>query len=297
MYLTALDILAQHPSDAETFLLSVKPAEPNTIPQHPLDRCLDLFFLNTAEHFTLVLTAETNEQLLVPGASPYLAAGANSNLLPIFEAAHSMMLAVFAAPQNADVTARHLPPYTEALFRVFPDNLSARQFRMAFKTLVRMTTPPAILAQTQPMLPSVLLEIVQERATHASSSPLPPQPAASAPEAALEAPVHLSEQATLVLTIIDTLALLPVNLLEEWLSIGAETVNRIEDSAMREYCKDHFWQTLISGEMDPGRSKVSHAWWTTQGGRDLLLFGREEGDAQLAQMSGALPDRTGTSKL
>ncbi|GAB7360127.1 hypothetical protein MBLNU230_g7890t1 [Neophaeotheca triangularis] len=297
VYLTALDVLAQYPAEAESFLLSVRPAEPNSIPQHPLDRCLDLFFLNTAEHFTLVLPAHTSEQLLVPAASPYLAAGANNHLLPIFEAAHSVMLAVFAAPQNAEVTARHLPPYTEALFRVFPDNLSGRQFRMAFKTLVRMTTPPATLAQTQPMLPSILLEIVQDRAIHASTSPLPPQPAASAPEAALESPVHLSEQATLVLTIIDTLALLPLDILEEWLSTAAETVNRIEDSAMRENCKDHFWQTMIAGDMDPDRSQVCHAWWATEGGREKLLFGREDGDAQLLQMSGALPDNTGMSKL
>lgn len=54
----------------------------------------------------------------MPAATPYLAAGGNANLLPIFEAAHSVALAVFSAPQNVDLTTRQLPFYVEALFQV-----------------------------------------------------------------------------------------------------------------------------------------------------------------------------------
>lgn len=116
--LVAIDILTQYPDLAENFLRTIKPAELGQIPEHPLERCLDLFFLNTAEHFTLTLPPQSNEELIISAALPYLAAGGNNALLEIFEAAHSVVLAVFAAPQNADVAAKHLPFYVDTLFAV-----------------------------------------------------------------------------------------------------------------------------------------------------------------------------------
>lgn len=117
-YLAAIDILTNYPFDADAFLHAAAPSEIGRIPGHPLERCLDLFFLNTAEHFTLVISPQLNENLLVAAAAPYLIAGGNSNLLQIFEAAHSVMLAVFSAPQNVEITAKHLPFYVDALFKV-----------------------------------------------------------------------------------------------------------------------------------------------------------------------------------
>lgn len=290
-----MDILSSYPGPADTILHAIKPADLSVVPQHPLDRCLDLFFLNTAEHFTLVIPSHTSEELLVAAATPYLAAGGNNNLLPIFEAAHSVMLAVFSAPQNADITTTHLPFYIDALFRVFPHNLSARQFRLAFKTLLRLSNPPAALASREPMLSSTLLELLHERASQASTIPLSPPPTDKTSEA--EPPIDLSEQAVLTLTIIDTLTQLPLDLLDEWLPVATEMVNRIEDSAMREYCKEHFWHVLVGGEMDPDRSGLCHAWWSTGGGREMVLFGTEMNEDQELSMSGALPDEARENKL
>ena len=116
--LAAVDILTQYPDIAENVLRSVQPAEIGQIPSHPLERCLDLFFLNFAEYFSLVLSPEANEELLISSASPYLASGGDPNLLEIFEAAHSVVLSVFAIPTNAKITAKHLPFYVDALFAV-----------------------------------------------------------------------------------------------------------------------------------------------------------------------------------
>lgn len=116
--LTAIDILSQYPQLSQEFLEEIRPAYIGQIPAHPLDRCLDLHFLNTAEHFTLVLSPTVNEQLLISAALPYLAAGGNNNLLEIFEAAHSIVLAVLAAPRSADMAANHLPFYVNTLFNV-----------------------------------------------------------------------------------------------------------------------------------------------------------------------------------
>ena len=94
-FLAAIDILIQYPELAENFLHNIKPTDIGQIPVHPVGRCLDLFFLNTAEHFPLVLSSQASEELLLTDALPYLVTGANSLLLEFFEAAHSLVPVVF----------------------------------------------------------------------------------------------------------------------------------------------------------------------------------------------------------
>ncbi|KAJ5310624.1 Polyadenylation factor subunit 2 [Penicillium atrosanguineum] len=282
VFLAAIDILSQYPDLTENFLRSIKPSDLGQIPDHPVERCLDIFFLNVAEHFPLVLSPEANEELLLSAAFPYLAAGANSLLLEIFEAAHSLVLVVFAIPHNADLAAKHLPFYIENLFAVFPENLSARQFRLAFKTVIQVTAPPSPLANSQPLLPSILLEVVRDRALHASTTPIPPTVQNSSTPDLGKAP-PLSAQAVLTLALIDSLSFLRVDDLKEWLPLTAELINAIPDPAMRQACVDRFWEALSGGEMDVDRAHCCVAWWSTRGGRELLLFG-----AQPAP--GAVPD-------
>ncbi|KAF1847517.1 uncharacterized protein K460DRAFT_279509 [Cucurbitaria berberidis CBS 394.84] len=289
VYLTAIDILTAYPNHAGKFLKSIAPQHLGQIPRHPLDRILDLYFLNTAEHFTLVLPPAANEDLLVASAVPYLAAGENRHLLPIFEAAHSVMLAVLSAPQSAEITAKHLPFYIDALFSVFPHNLSPRQFRLAFKTLMRVTAPPSTLSASHPDLPTTLLELVFHRALHAPTHALPPDEVSLALQGSDAPPPALSEQAVLALTLIDALPYLPIPLLEEWMPLTAELLNHINDHSMRESVKARYWEVLVNGEMDAERSGVAVLWWTTKGGRELVLFGRESVDEQIGMMSGALP--------
>ena len=91
-----------------------------TIAEHPHERCLDLYFLNTAEFLALCLPPTINEELLLKSATPYLGAAGDSRLLEIFETAHSVMLAVFTCPQNYDLLVRYLDIYIENLFHVSP---------------------------------------------------------------------------------------------------------------------------------------------------------------------------------
>ncbi|CAO2651524.1 Nn.00g040940.m01.CDS01 [Neocucurbitaria sp. VM-36] len=289
VYLTAIDILSAYPYHADKFLKSIAPQQLGQIPRHPLDRILDLYFLNTAEHFTLVLSPAANEDLLVASAVPYLAAGENRQMLPIFEAAHSVMLAVLSAPQSAEITAKHLPFYIDALFSVFPHNLSPRQFRLAFKTLMRVTAPPSTLSASHPDLPATLLELVFHRALSAPTHALPPDEVSLALQGSDAPPPALSEQAVLALTLIDALPFLPIPMLEEWMPLTAELLNQINDDSMRESVRARYWEVLVSGEMDAERSGVAVLWWTTRGGRELVLFGRESFDEQIGMMSGALP--------
>lgn len=307
VYLTAIDILTQYPIQADAFLKSIRPVTIGRIPTHPLDRCLDLYFLNTAEHFTLVLSPQTNEDLLISAATPYLSSGGASHLLPLFEAAHSVMLSVLSAPSAANqVSVKHLPFYVSSLFAAFPTNLSPRQFRLAFKTLLRVTAPPSPLSSAQPDLPATLCELVHHRALSAPSTPLPtasmPAPGPDNIERIPTGEPPMSEQAVLVLTLLDALPILPVPLLEEWLPLCADLTNHIQDMDLKNMVRKRFWEVLVGGEMDPERSTLAVTWWSTRGGREKVMFGEDgSGNGELPleeaegqdkyMMSGALPAR------
>ncbi|KAJ6006477.1 Pentaxin [Penicillium sp. IBT 35674x] len=303
VFLAAIDILSQYPDLAENFLRSIKPADLGQIPEHPVERCLDLFFLNTAEHFPMVLSPQANEDLLLSAAFPYLAAGANSLLLEIFEAAHSVVLVVFAIAHNSELAAKHLPFYIDNLFAVFPENLSARQFRLAFKTVIQVTAPPSPLANSQPMLPSILLEVVRDRALNAPTTPITPT-AGNSSSSDMDTSLPLSAQAVLTMALIDSLSFLRVEDLEDWLPLTAELINTIADRSMRYACVDRFWEALSVGEMDVDRAHCCVNWWSTQGGRELVLFGAERppGPESKAEeigpfMSGAVGGVAPESKL
>lgn len=225
VYLTAIDILSQYPLQAKAFLQDIRPTSADRIPQHPLDRCYDLYFLNTAEHFTTILAPELNEELLIGAATPYLGLGSDQRLLEIFEAAHSVMLAVFSAFGEASgLFESHLHPYVEILFQVFPENLSARQFRLAIKTLIRITSGNE---------PSVILELVRYRLEKAPSD----------------------QSMTLVMTLIDGVAYLPMDELKDWLPI-------IFQESRNHTLEMQFWQAISSREMDTGRAALCLEWWT-----------------------------------
>ena len=285
--LTSIDILSQNALESKAFLESIYPPQAGQIPSNPLQRNLDLFYLNTSEHFTIVLSPLDNESLVVKPALPYIDPTANAHLREIFEAAHSAMLSVLAVPQNADLAAKILPLYVESLFGSFPINLSPRQFRFAFKALIQVTTPPSPLSASHPILAETLLEILHHRALNAPTAPLPPSVTVKSEADANDAETQLSEQAVLLLTLLDALPSIAIPVLEDWLPLTADLLNAIQDGRMREHCKARFWDVLEGGEMDVERSALCVAWWSTKGGRERVLFGDANGGPF---MSGALGD-------
>jgi len=155
--------------------------------------------------------------------------------------------------------------------QTFPSNLSTRQFRLAFRTLLSITTPPSPLSVSHPNLPSTLLELLHYRALHAPSHHLPTQITHQQEPSLTKA---LSEQATLTITLLDTLPYLTTPTLEEWLDPAADLVQLIRDIDMRDKVTLRFWEVLASGEMDAVRAEVCAVWWTARGGRERVLSGR-----------------------
>ncbi|KAI9843631.1 MAG: hypothetical protein M1837_006213 [Sclerophora amabilis] len=293
--LTAIDILSKYPDQARAFLYDIRPSRLEGIPSHPLDRCNDLYFLNTGEHFSTVLSSQESEELLLTAAMPYLTSDGDPRLLEIFEAAHSNVLAILSAPQNADLTARALPSYVNTLFRTFPQNLSSRQFRLAFKTLVRIASPPFPLSGAQPDLSATLLELLRYRALHAPTVALSTRTPTSSRDKQASDKGGLSQQAIFTLTLLDCLSVVSHSTLKEWLPLAAEQVNWVKDTTMARTCKERFWEVLSSGDMDVERAEICVTWWSTRGGRESVLYGlveAKDGHFDGPFMSGGLGERS-----
>ncbi|EXJ76320.1 uncharacterized protein A1O5_00828 [Cladophialophora psammophila CBS 110553] len=279
---TAIDILSQYTLQAENFMESIRPADLGRISPHPLDRLQDLFFLNTAEHFTLTLSPQTNRELLFNAAAPYVDPQGDPRLGEIYEAAHSVMLAILAAPQNAELAMTMVPFYVETLLQSFPKPLTPRQFRLAIKSVVRLAAPPSAIAVSMPLTQAVVLDLLRERMDHASEDLVPPNP-----DLPIENSQPLSEKAVFLLAIIDCLSFLPIPLLEDWLPLTAELLHKVGNPSQRKQCQQRLWDTLSNGEMDVERAATCVAWWTSRGGREHVLFGEQPEDQDYT-MSGAL---------
>lgn len=284
-----IDVLNQFPAQVEGFLQSIRPSQLGLVPKHPLDRLNDLFFLNTAEHFTLTASSSTSETLLITAALPYVTSVGDSRLSELYEAAHSVLLAVFAAPHNAQVSAKYIPFYSETLLQSFPSVLSPRQFRLAIRNIMQVAAPHSPLGQALPDLQEAVLDMVCERLSTAPENLL-----STSDPASTETGMVQSEKTVLLICIIETLSYLPTHVLEEWLSQTAELIRSIQTPAQKQYVQRRFWEVLSDGSMDVERAAICVAWWTSKGGREQVLFEREKPEYM---MSGGLPLQNQEAKL
>jgi len=296
-YLVSIDILTRYPDACIALLQELRSPNPGVIPAHPLLRTLDLFYLNLTEHLPLSLAPEACDAFIVQPATTYLTHSEplSARMLELFESAHSAVLSVLSCPNNAPLTARLAPFYAETLFESFPSLISSSQFRLAFRTMIQVLSPPFPVSVSHPMLAETLLEMVHHRIITASSAPLPPRPGAQGQPSS---PSPDSEQSTLVMALIDTLPFLHIDILENWMVLASERVHRIQAPGMREAAQRRFWEILANGEMDVERAAIGVAWWGT-GGRELVLNGGQHGAPAAAQfmMSGAIQDEATGSRL
>lgn len=161
---------------------------------------------------------------------------------------------------------------------------------MAVKTLIQVTSSPSVISEQEPILSSVLLEVIHQRLEAASSHPLPS--AADTLESATTSPGGpiLTEQAVMVLTLIDALPYLSLDFLEEWLHIAAASINHIADEGLKQVCRARFWEILSGGEMDSDRAALCVTWWTTKGGRRAVVDGTSQADNSV--LSGAIEEQS-----
>ncbi|KAJ4268743.1 hypothetical protein NW762_002811 [Fusarium torreyae] len=295
-YLTSIDSISRSSSACYLFLQESRPSEDASTSTTYLQRTLDLFYLNLSEHLPLTLSTDACDALIIKPAISYISheGPTTQNMVEIFESAHSAILSTIACPQHSPLTIELTPFYIALLFNSFPQHISSRQFRVAFKTVMQIVSPPFPIAELEPQLSETLLEMLRASISTASKDLLPPT-ADIVSQAAMEETQEErhSQQSSLVLALVDSLPYLPLPLVEEWFTIAAQVMNEIEDSVLREPVKQRFLQILVSGELDVERAATGVAWWGTLGGRELILGASTEP----AMMSGALPGPDRSSRL
>lgn len=295
-YLTSIDSISRSASACHMFLQETRPAENASAETTYLQRTLDLFYLNLSEHLPLTLSTDACDALIIKPAIAYVSheGPTTQSMVQLFESAHSAILSTISCPQHSPLTIELTPFYIAKLFDSFPQHISSRQFRVAFKTVMQIVSPPFPIADMEPHLSETLLEMLRSFITTASTSPLPPT-ADVVSRAAMEESQEerLSQQSSLTLALVDSLPHLPLPLLEEWFTVTAQAMNEISDPTLREPVKQRFLEILVSGELDVERAAIGVAWWGTQGGRELILGIRTEP----AMMSGALAGPERSSKL
>lgn len=214
-----------------------------------------------------ILSPHLNETTIIPSLAPYLAPNLSPTLHPHFEAAHSVMLAILASPASTTLGATIMPFYVDAVFKAFPISLSARQFRLAFCTLIGEASPPQPISNLHPLMVDVLLEILCEKIKDAETTALGGE--------VDEGAVGLSERDVCILALVDSLPLMEVRVMLRWLDAAAKLLNGVEDVGSRQRIKERLWDVL-SGELDVSRAEVAVRWWG-ECGRDKVLYGKEEG--------------------
>ncbi|KAH7162351.1 hypothetical protein B0J13DRAFT_7037 [Dactylonectria estremocensis] len=295
-YLTSIDVISRNAAMAYTFLHEIRPAENAPVFATYLQGTLDLFYLNLAEHLPLTLSTEACEALIIKPATAYISheGAMTASMIELFESAHSAILSTLSCPQHSPLTIQITPFYIIKLFESFPRQISTRQFRVAFKTVMQIVSPPFPIAEMEPHFSETLLEMLRSYTAAASTAPIPPTPNAVSAAASSERPEDpLSPQSSLTLALVDSLPYLPLPLMEEWLTVAAQAMYEIADPALREPVKRRFLDILVSGEMDVERAAIGVAWWGTHGGRDSVMSGGREP----AMMSGALDAAERTSHL
>ncbi|KAF7544711.1 hypothetical protein G7Z17_g9732 [Cylindrodendrum hubeiense] len=291
-YLTSIDVISRNAAMAYSFLHETRPPENTPVFTTYLQGTLDLFYLNLAEHLPLTLSTEACEALVIKPATVYMSheGTMTPSMIELFESAHSAVLSTLSCPQHSPLTIQITPFYIIKLFESFPQQISSRQFRVAFKTVMQIVSPPFPIAEMEPQFSETLLEMLRSYTTAASTTPIPPTPDAVARAASFEQEEEpFSQQSSLILALVDSLPFLPLPLMEEWLTVAAQAMYEIADPVLREPVKKRFLEILVSGEMDVERAAIGVAWWGTHGGRDMVF----SGGSQPAMMSGALgADRT-----
>lgn len=248
-YLTSLDILTRYPDACARFLQETLPPPSDTVPP-PVHQALALFYLNTAEHLPLSLPTPSAETLIIAPAtsnlspSSWLTSPANTPpsalTLELFESSHAALLSAFSCPQHSALTAPQVPFYIDTLLTSFPARISPHQFRLAFRTVMQIASPPYPISVTHPELSETLLEMLRFRAEGASTALLPPTPSTTTTTTTTNPPLlqqqpepPTSEQTTLILALVDALPFLPLHLVDDWLSRAAEASAAISDQIGR----------------------------------------------------------------
>ena len=129
VFYAAMDVLAQNPARCLDLVREIEPSNKDI--SDPMSRARVVYYLNMVEQVVSLMPDEQLEAILRL-LSPYLS---DSDHVDLFEASHSVVLAIFERNQRISKTLA--PLYVKIILDTYPIHLSLVQFRLAFKTVVK----------------------------------------------------------------------------------------------------------------------------------------------------------------
>ncbi|GAA5978204.1 hypothetical protein JCM11641_001135 [Rhodosporidiobolus odoratus] len=283
-----------------------------------VERAEVTFWMNTVEQVMRDLGDEYVERRVLRGIRPYLD---DARYRESFEAAHSVLLAIFAANKRCIVDIA--PWYTALLLRTYPSLLSPTQFRLAFSTMVDgvcsagddalawwniqelLAAAEALpVAASMPSLdPADVAALPSGNTAFAPSAPPPPALPNLSPDTAGSATPLDTRALTLprggyLLALSSLLPSVSLPLLPPLLSILEDLLRaELPDHDGRSAVVEFVFEVIGEG-MDARKREVGVEWWMERGGelmrgtnlerRERVLVGGEGGraDADVAEEQG-----------
>ncbi|BFZ60355.1 hypothetical protein YB2330_001391 [Saitoella coloradoensis] len=257
----ALDIICQRPGEADKLLTEMAPSvQPETI-YHPINMSTSLFFLNMSEHLAPVISPLLFKEIVFPVAQAYMKTPVQVPCRPLFEAAHSVVLALIMAPQMKEMASEVVVGYAQNTLTAFPGDISPRQLSLAFATLVQATAQPAPLYAKHPELSEHVLDLLLQRAGVAHIGGCPVR---------LDDGGMVDEKSACLLAYADSLPhVAPENMIRR-LELLAGEVGKLAGEERRRLV-DKLWN-VIACELDVAKSELAVYWWHSFGGKDKTFI-------------------------
>src|SRR5271154_363060 len=215
--------------------------KPDIQTRHPAAKADALFFLDTLEQLIPVLPPGTIRGILFI-ARHYLQPLSDPSLRAHLESAHSVFLAILA---RGDILQDQILPYLEKVYNAFPQALTSRQVRLAFSTIVKLSSPDQV---------TIILTRLLQRAQNAQTIPIP----GGTPD---------DEQLTYFFAFVDCLPWIETEATEFWLDqlfFTAAVLQGRRSNTLHQ----HIWE-CISGVIGGEAGMKAVEWWVNKS--DLKL--------------------------
>ncbi|OLL26313.1 Peroxisomal membrane protein PEX17 [Neolecta irregularis DAH-3] len=251
---SAIDILASDKIASLGYLKSVLIEEVCTEATPLLERLASQWFLDSSEELAPLTCVRFVETYVLPFVIPFLESKPNKTMKPLYESAHSAMLAIVGSNELKSLSIKLLPRYTAVVLEQFPSYLSFRQFKLAISTLFRISAPQSPLSFLDPLLSDQILSLLHTKIKIASHSKTVDESGTT-------------EYTACILTLVECLPSISVCLLQHTLEKIATYGNNV---AQRRELADRVW-SVITNDIDMERAAIAVKWWCSQNGREKML--------------------------
>ncbi len=281
VYYTSLDALLEtSPKSAEAFgRKMVSGCDLQLVNKSIVEQAKVKFILDYFEHLVPFASQEIIDEVIMPVTNSFLfpqdTNTMKTELKPILESAHSVVLASFSSDRNAKLNAKIIGPYISTILNLFPSVFTPDQFILATETIAKAVNAPSPIYEIDQSLARLLMDKLYNRSlTESPGKPVPTPLSSTGLDKSTDddnSNTPPTIRTTIISALINILCYVDPNNLEHWLNrIWVLFVSKRTDPKEREeveYTKALLWTTM-SSKFDMVRANIAIKWWYDN---DILL--------------------------